>query len=746
MKVDAKSSLGLGLCSDAATCPTSQLWSLHQHPSYRLLSRSCWCCTFSLSTTKMSEGRGLTLRKKRKDRPKISGPQPAAPSGGPRPSGPTPQQSQPGSSRTIPKERNAETSDLVKRRYSTRYNQLPNFGGGDTPAVPALPPALKRRSGPPSPKRPSTRDGAREAGAPLNVDEDILSDPNLQADRYVAGLLSNASENEIQDYQNKLRRIKNRNSTNLQQSVYQNRTQFIKISKEAERLKSEMQVLRGLMSDLTGALSQTTSSTNGPLSPDLSTAARKRANRSSVANLENMWNIQLQALWKNVEKSQKFLPAIPGRHIIMENGGWVELDSATWKPKRPVHIVLLNDHLLIASKKRKRMDPNVPNQGPAPTKLVAEECWPLQDVDMVDMSTSGVSNTAEERAIATAISVRTGGRSLTYRSEKRDAAAKAELLQTFRKAVEDLRKASKGDAGKSSPQNESLNYFASRDGGLARSGSVLSSLSASKGEKPDILIEVDGKQQNFRWLESQIDELDIDIALQRFEEAVEKVEKLRKMTKSLKSNTIAQELIQTKVDERANRLANLLCRDLVDKPSHMETTKRIAAFLIRLGAEDRAREAYLLARSEALQKRSRQCVFEGDLHQYVFSLAFVYFTMIKNTVLIYQASFNASSMSAVIKWANEHLDSFNSVLQRQLSSVEKDGKVWRECMDVVWEHEASQLGENGLDFREIIGRGLEVKDIPVPRGNTAAGQRARSGSERSEQSVQSARSKSRPRG
>ena len=69
--------------------------------------------------------------------------------------------------------------------------------------------------------------------------------------------LSNASEHDIQEYQNSLRKIKNRTSTNLQQSVYQNRTQFIKISKEAEKLKSEMQVLRGLMSDLTGALSQT---------------------------------------------------------------------------------------------------------------------------------------------------------------------------------------------------------------------------------------------------------------------------------------------------------------------------------------------------------------------------------------------------------------------------------------------------------------------------------------------------------
>ena len=675
----------------------------------------------------MSEGRGLTLRKKRKDRPTISGPQPTSNSTNPRP---PPQPNKSGSSLAIPQERNApsETSDLVKRRYSTRYNQLPDFSNLDNPPVPSLPGALKRqsRSGS-SPKRRSRPSGGSH---PLQVDQDVLSDPNLSHERYVTNLLSNASEQDIQEYQSSLRRIKNRTSTNLQQSVYQNRTQFIKISKEAEKLKSEMQVLRGLMSDLTGALSQTNSQSNGALSPEVNGTAssRRNPNRSSVANLESMWNIQLQTLWKNVEKSQKFLPAIPGRHIIMENGAWVELDSATWKPKRPVHLVLLNDHLLIASKKRKRLDPNVQHQGPAPTKLVAEDCWPLQDTDMVDMSatlTSGASQ-AEERAIATAVTIRAGNRSLTYRSEKRDPNAKQELMQAFRKAVEDLRKANKIDAPTPNAQTDSLNYFASRDPASARNADILESLS-SQSTKPDILIDVDGKQQNFRWVEYQIDELDIDIALQRFDESVEKVEKLRKLARNLKSNTIAQELIQVKLDERAAKLASILIREMVDKPSYMEATKKLVAYLARLGKEDRAREAYLTARTEALNKRARQCIFEGDLHRYVFSLSYVYFTMIKNTVLIYQASFNKDTMSAVIKWSNTHLEAYNSVLQRQMSSVERNGRVWRECMDVVWEHERATLGENGLDFREVIGRGLEMKELPVVVSETKS-RDARSGS------------------
>lgn len=94
--------------------------------------------------------------------------------------------------------------------------------------------------------------------------------------------------------------MRHRTSTDLQQNVYQNRTQFIKISKEAEKLKGEMRALRNLMSELksnTTAL-RSASSLAGPeptgfdesFPPTLS----KRDKRSSVADRTAMWNSQLQ--------------------------------------------------------------------------------------------------------------------------------------------------------------------------------------------------------------------------------------------------------------------------------------------------------------------------------------------------------------------------------------------------------------------------------------------------------------------
>lgn len=526
--------------------------------------------------------------------------------------------------------------------------------------------------------------------------------------------------------------MKNRTSTDLQQNVYQNRTQFIKISKEAEKLKGEMRTLRTLMAELTTALGQTTiGNSPNPMSPTTDERLPKRnANRSSVANLESMWNVQLQTLWKTVEGSQKFLPAVSGRHIVIETGNWVELDSATWKPRRPVHIVLLNDHLLVAVKKRKRVDQSN-HRGPVPTKLVAEQCWPLQDVDMIDlgsnMGAGQAHDEAEGRGISSAVVVRVGAKPFTYRHDKRNSPAKNELLATFRKAVDDLRRSLRSETEAASRSNESFGFLAgARQSSLGslKLSDFYDGGSDNPRDKPELRIDVDGKQQNMRWVEGQVDELDIDIALQRFEEAVSSIERLRKLAKGLKGNTIAQDVINGKVDERAAKLAGVLSRSLVDTNSFPNATKTKVGWLTRLGFEDQAREAYLKARSDIITKRIRYasfslitvlfntnpssgCVFEGDLPQYIFQISYVYFTLVKHTISIYQQCFPSVMTSACIKWAKQHLDGFNALLTRQLSTVQRGTTVWQKCIDIVHE-QAEVLREVAVDFTDLVARGLEM--------------------------------------
>ena len=414
-----------------------------------------------------------------------------------------------------------------------------------------------------------------------------------------------------------MQKLKTHTSTDLQHNVYQNRTQFIKISKEADKLKSEMHTLRALMSDLTGALTHATSA-GGSESSSISVVDRKRRDRSSVANLEALWSSHLQTMWKRIEGSQKYLPAIPGRHIVYESNRWAELNAATWKPRRRVHIILLNDHLLIATEK-KRMD-SISNASPTTRRqsmmltaqsqpqLVAERCWPLQDVQIADIAQSNMSPqpSRDERSnIANAINVRVGSESWTFAtaSNTDSSGEKNALLVAFRKSVEDLRKTVAAEHGERERALDELGLTAGRDARSSRTSGVLNG--DGLPSRSSTLIDVDGRQQTLRWVESQIDTLDIDIALQRFEDAVARTEKLRRLARSIKGNAAAQDIILSKIDERASKLAAVISRRLKETNAGANASKENTGWLIRLGFDEMARVGYLDARKDTLKKRTR---------------------------------------------------------------------------------------------------------------------------------------------
>ncbi|TQS33497.1 hypothetical protein Golomagni_06157, partial [Golovinomyces magnicellulatus] len=528
-------------------------------------------------------------------------------------------------------------------------------------------------------------------------------------------VLGDATEDQIREFEDSLRQLKTRAGADLQQNLVQNRTQFIKISKEAEKLKGEMRTLRNLMSELktnTTALRGATKNDEPASIPGQTTILSKRDKRSSVADRSALWNSQMQALYKNVEGSQKFLPNSVGRHVVQNAGPWVELDNATYKSRRAMQIFLLNDHLLIASRKKRKMDvPNAEARGPM-IKLVADRCWSLLDIEVIDMPGAAESSGGRNK-LADAIMVRGGGQeSFIYRTEKPDDDIRKTLLLNVRKAVEELRKGLESEMEANNKAKETINYFASRDPGLLQKTELLETLSDIK----DMLIEVDGNQQNLRWVESQMDELDIDIALQSFEPAVARVEKLKGLARGLKSNAVAQDFINFKVDERCGRLADIIIRELENTHNEQTKTKRNVSWLTRLGFDDRAREAYLVARSDTIHKRTSQCIFQGDLHRYIWQLSFVYFTIIHNTVQCFQKCFPPPMMSACVKWAKEEVEAFNIILARQLSSTERGGEVWTACMDRAREH-AQKLSAVGLDFGNLVGRDAEEQ----PQGNVSGG-------------------------
>ncbi|EQL02669.1 hypothetical protein G6O67_000844 [Ophiocordyceps sinensis] len=646
----------------------------------------------------MSEERSkISLRSgpKRKGRPTISAPRQIS---SPMPqdealkgSAGRPAESAPRARLRPPPVAGGKTSNLVKQRYSTRFNNIPTGFAPPMPPVPVMP--TQDRRPPPS----------RTGAAPV-VDIKALRDPNLVPDQFVSAVLGDATEDQIHEFEESLRKVKSRAAADLQQNLMQNRTQFVKISKEAEKLKGEMRALRNLMADLktnTAAL-RAASLKNSEQASRAPAGLSKRDKRSSVADRSALWNSQMQALYKNVEGSQKFLPNAAGRHVVQNAGPWVELDNATYKSRRAMQVFLLNDHLLIASRKKRKADaPNADSRGPM-IKLVADRCWPLLDIEVVDMPGTGES-TGGRNKLADAIMIRGGTQeSFIYRTEKPQDSEKQSLLLNVRKAVEQLRKGLRSEMEANNKARETINYFASRDPGLLQKTELLETLSDIK----DMLIEVDGKQQNLRWVEGQMDELDIDIALQRVEPAVALVEKLKGLARSLRGNVMAQDFINFKVEEKGTKLAGVILRDLETTHTQQLKTKQNVSWLTRLGFEDQARDAYITARSGIIRKRARQCIFQGDLHLYIWQLSFSYFTIIHNTMQCFQSCFPPPMMSACVKWAKEEVEAFNSILARQLSSTERGGPVWTQCVERAREH-SEKLSQVGLDFQSLVCRGLD---------------------------------------
>ena len=123
----------------------------------------------------------ITLRSKsRRARPQISNPKPI--------SGPLPFHGKSANAKSatparLQKDRsasNATTSDLVKRRYSSRFNQ-PEVDSA-APPVPELPLPVKREyGGGRVPRAPPSTDATQ----PVPVDLNALGDPNLPIERCV---------------------------------------------------------------------------------------------------------------------------------------------------------------------------------------------------------------------------------------------------------------------------------------------------------------------------------------------------------------------------------------------------------------------------------------------------------------------------------------------------------------------------------------------------------------------------------
>lgn len=298
----------------------------------------------------------------------------------------------------------------------------------------------------------------------------VLGDPtdlhseNFDQKIYIARNLNNATETDISEFHNKLTGFHDKLIIDKKEMIHGNYTTFLTVESQITQLGTELASLRQLINDFqaaTTAIKEDAESTlevggidfnQMPSAPgvggdpnDIPTPRRK--NRNSVIMLDNMWAQELSILFKTVEGAQKFLPAVPGRHILAESAGWTQLNSTTWKPMQPIHVVVLNDHLLVATKKKSRTDSaNSVSSGKsqvAAKSMMADMCWPLADIEIEDLSIKGDYNNSDSQSQVpgqqlTGFMVTSGTTSYVYKTETR--AALIKVMDAYNRALKELDK------------------------------------------------------------------------------------------------------------------------------------------------------------------------------------------------------------------------------------------------------------------------------------------------------------------
>ena len=490
----------------------------------------------------------------------------------------------------------------------------PGGSGGAAPAAPAASPATY------VPAQYASASPAPTSGEVLDpMSAEIFASSDFDARTYVSVQLQQQSESALRRLRDSLDQIQTATQKQLKAQVFKNYSEFITISREIATLENDMLEFKELLSEwkqLPQQLQIEDPISDGSRSlKDASLLGAKGA-RSSVVDLEQIYKAQLLALWENIEGSQKFVPYVPGRHLIAETSQFVEVNAASYKPKQAVALFLLDDLLLIAVQRKRHYGMRV--------HLVAERCFGLSEIVVVDLK--------DGRELKNAIKIKRGKESFVYRTDK--AQEKRALLHAFRRVGEDLANRTKRERKSKAGVRHDDAMLDAEDAGLGLEKPTQPAPSVSDTETLGA------------WLNSAVDELAVHIALREWEAAVSLVEQGKKRLASRPVSEGPLYLLVENFNSCASELVHAISSELVSPYQRKTTVVRDADLLLRLDKGREARDLLLEARTELLRRRTRQIKYEGDVSLYISELAMLYFTLIKNTGDWYMAAFQDYKMAS----------------------------------------------------------------------------------------------------
>lgn len=248
----------------------------------------------------------------------------------------------------------------------------------------------------------------------------------------IFGELSNGTATEIDDYYKVLVKQKALITRDMKSNINQNQKNILELTNDLKETQEELLQLRITTKELYGVLDEFKEAAERRIDLEHETGqadqnhnnlyaelnSKKRKDRSSVMVLGKIWASELQSLCKHVDGASKYVQALPGRHVLAESGRWYEVNVGTWKPTKATHLFMLNDLVLIATKKNSMTQ----DTGDKKTsRLQAIHCWPLHEVKLSEVRVpSNSSKTDKDGNKLYVINIKSKSLSYVYQTDRYD--------------------------------------------------------------------------------------------------------------------------------------------------------------------------------------------------------------------------------------------------------------------------------------------------------------------------------------